>query len=371
MVRGDLSSDELWKQMDLKAEAVDASMVDHVTQIGNRRFFEQNLDLACNGEMPWSALLLLDLDRFKAVNDTLGHAAGDALLCRVAERMHGLLGPNDVLARLGGDEFGMLLGGLVNEAHTADVARRLIDLVQRTYLIEGQQVNVGVSIGIAQGGMLLSERMDVLRSADLALYHSKAVGRGCFHFFEPSMAARAQARRTMELELRRALVLRQLELHYKPQVDVATQRLIGFEALLCWRHPNRGLLQAAEFVPLAEEIGLVEGIGEWALRSASREVAKWGEHISISIVVSPLQLESTRFVESVQRALASAEIPGRKLEFEVSEAVLLRDEAPVVATVRAIRALGVHVAIGSFGTGVASLAKSLTSRSAGSRSTDP
>lgn len=358
-MRAGLRMDERAEQMkiDGAGSSLDVSLVDHVTQIGNRRFFEQKLDLAFDGQALWSAVLLLDLDRFKAVNDTLGHAAGDALLCRVAERMHGLLGPEDVLARLGGDEFGMLLGGMVCEAAIADVARRLIDLVQRTYLIDGQPVNIGVSIGIVPSGMMGQERVEVLRSADLALYHSKNTGRGCFHFFDPSMAARAQARRMLELELRRAMVLRQLELHYKPQVDVATHRLIGFEAVLRWRHPKRGVLEAIEFLPMAEEIGLIEGIGEWMLRSASKEAAKWGEDISISIAVSPLQFESPRFVEAVQRALAAAEIPGTKLELEVSEAVLLRDEASVTVIVRAVRALGVHVAIGSFGTGVASLSQ--------------
>ena len=337
--------------------SLDASLVDHVTQIGNRRFFEQKLDLACRGEGIWSALLMLDLDRFKVVNDTLGHAAGDALLCRVAERMHGVLGPEDVMARLGGDEFGMLLSGFESEAQTAEIARRLIDLVQRTYLIEGQPVNIGVSIGIVSGEVAGKERVALLRSADLALYHSKNAGRGCFSFFEASMATRAEARRSIELELRRAIMLRQLEMHYKPQVDVATRQLTGFEAVLCWRHPKLGLLEAAAFMPLAEEIGLVEGIGEWVLRSATREATRWAEGISISILVSPLLFESTRFVGAIDRALARAGIPGSRLELEVSEAVLLRDEASVTATVQSIRALGVRVSIGSFGTGVASLSQ--------------
>ncbi len=359
MVQPELGVDKSSVELAVESawSSLDASLVDHVTQIGNRRFFEQKLDLACRGQGVWSALLMLDLDRFKVVNDTLGHAAGDALLCRVAERMHGVLGPDDVMARLGGDEFGMLLSGVENEAQTTEIARRLIDLVQRTYLIEGQPVNIGVSIGIVRGELAGKERVALLRSADLALYCSKNAGRGCFSFFDPSMATRAETRRSMELELRRAMVLRQFELHYKPQVDVATQRLTGFDAMLRWRHPKRGLLEAAAFMPLAEEIGLVEAIGEWVLRSASREATRWAEGISISIQVSPLLFESTRFVGAIERALAGAGIPGSKLELEVSEAVLLRDEVSVTATVQSIRALGVHVSIGSFGTGVASLSQ--------------
>ena len=347
-------------------EATDASLQDHVTGIGNRRFFEQKLDSLIASQpppalgaatQPAATVLLLDLDRFKAVNDTLGHAVGDQLLRLVAQRMAGLLRGTDLVARLGGDEFGILINSTLAQDEVEGLATRLVDLLHRTYLIEGQPVNIGVSIGVALAPNDGADRMRLLRSADLALYHSKNAGRGCYSFFNPAMEARAQARRDVEVDLRKALVLRQLELLYKPQVDVQTQRLSSLETILRWKHPKRGILLAAEFIPLAEEIGIIGQIGEWVLKMACKEAAQWPAEVPVAINVSPQQFESARFVEVVTKALSSAGIPGQKLELEVSEAILLRDEKSVITNLNALRALGVKVAIASFGTGVASLSQ--------------
>lgn len=340
--------------------AGNSSHQDHVTRIGNRRFFEENLDAAFSGKVGRAAscvtVLLFDLDRFKAVNDTLGHAVGDQLLRLVAQRVKGILREGDLVARLGGDEFG-ILSTSADVAGIAGLASRLLDIIQRTYLIDGHPVNIGVSLGADSSLASGRDGALLLRHADLALYHSKNSGRGAFHFFEPDMEARAQARRALELDLRKAVPLRQLELLYKPQVDVETRRLFGFEASLQWKHPSRGVLPAATFIPVAEEIGLIATIGEWVLKTACREASRWAEDIPIAVNISPLHFENTRFVDAVKQALVNASIPGSKLELEVPESILLRDEKSIVANLHAIRALGVKVAIDSFGTGIASLSQ--------------
>ena len=339
---------------------LETSMQDHVTGIGNRRYFEREMDRVMHApalEEAGCTLLLLDLDRFKAVNDTLGHAVGDDLLRRVAERLRGLLRPGDITARLGGDEFGVLLVPAMEPTEVADIAARMIDLLQRTYLLEGQPVNVGVSLGISRPPMDGADRADLFKSADLALYHSKNAGRGCFHFFEPAMEDRAKARRAMEVDLRKAVALRQFELHYKPQIDVTTHRLCGFEAHLRWNHPKRGSLPPSVFVPLAEEIGIIGSIGEWVLRSACREASRWEEDVLVGVKVSPAQFEDKRFLGIVRDTLTATALPGHRLELEVSENLLLCDGTSVLATISAIRALGVRVAMDSFGTGIASLSQ--------------
>lgn len=226
---------------------------DDLTKIANRRFFERHIAesvLASGLEQTSTTLLLFDLDRFKAVNDTLGHAAGDALLRVVAARIASQLGDEDVVARLGGDEFGVILHPRQN---AAELATKMIELLQRTYLIEGSQVNVGVSIGIASFPADALDHQRLMRCADLALYQAKSSGRNCFVRFEPQMEARAQERREMGVDLRKAIAMRQLEVHYRPHVDVATHRLESLAAVLRWRHPKRGILDAEAFLPLAEE----------------------------------------------------------------------------------------------------------------------
>ncbi len=302
-------------------------------------------------------MILVDLDRFKAVNDTLGHAAGDTLLRLAAERLKASTRKNDVVARLGGDEFAVLIHPAPTLAEPTRIASRILDLVQRTYLIEGQLVNVGTSMGIAHSSTDGKDCTSLLRSADLALYHSKSAGRGNFHFFDAQMERKAQDRRTSELELRRALALRQLEVHYQPQVNTERNQLVGFEALVRWRHPERGLIPPGNFLPLAEEIGLIGPIGEWVLRTACREATKWPTDITIAVNASPLQFDAGNYAHVVHKALQATGLPGERLEIEVTEGILLRNDEVILNTLRDLRELKVRIAMDDFGTGYASLSQ--------------
>jgi diguanylate cyclase (GGDEF)-like protein len=336
------------------AELVDSLYRDHLTGIGNRRHFEDRLQEALSSSTSQPTLLLLDLDRFKAVNDTLGHAVGDILLRLVSQRFTQLLDHSDTLARLGGDEFGIITHA---PANVGGLAARIVDVIQRPYLIEGCPVNIGVSIGIAQAPQDGLDRGQLLKNADLALYQAKATGRCCFLYFLPEMEVRAQEKRELELALRKAVPLRQLELHYRPQVDIETKRLVGLEAMLRWRHPSQGILNPAAFIPIAEEIGIVVSIGEWALKAACQEASRWPDDVTIAVTVSPIQFETKRFFEAVERALKVAGITGSRLELTVTESILLRDGRAVLAILNKLRSIGVRVAIDSFGTGIASLSQ--------------
>ena len=330
---------------------------DHLTRIGNRRFFEARLNERVAVASVLSAnttVLILDLDRFKAVNDSLGHAVGDALLCLVVQRASSLLGPDDTFARLGGDEFGMVIEA---EAKVDVLCGNLTELIQRPYLIDGCSVNIGVSIGIACVPKDGNDRASVMRSADLALYKAKSSGRNCFMRFEPKMEANAVEKRELEVSLRKALPLRQIVLHYRPQIDVRSRKLLGVEAVLRWEHPTRGLLEAPDFIPLAEEIGVVNAIGEWALKAVCREAARWEHDVTFALSVSPIFLESKRFYGAVTLALSNSGIEGNRLELEVTEDLLLRDAKTVVAMLECLQTIGVRVAIDSFGTGMASLSQ--------------
>ncbi len=332
---------------------------DLLTGLASRRMFEESVAEAVirRPEEP-VAVLLVNLDRFKAVNDTLGHATGDNLLRLAAERLKSAVRKEDLVARLGGDEFAVLIQPSPSLDEPTGIAQRILDLVQRTYLIQGQLVNVGTSIGIAQSPGHGTTCADLMRNADLALHHSKASGRGVFHFFDLHMQRRAEARRTNELELRRALALRQLEVFYQPQVDTTIDRLVGFEALVRWRHPERGMISPADFLPIAEEIGLIVPIGEWVLRTACKEAMKWPGDITIAVNASPLQFDKTgKFSQSVRRALASTGLPGERLEIEITEGILLNNDEATLKTLHEIRSAGVRIAMDDFGTGYASLSQ--------------
>ena len=335
--------------------------VDYLTGLASRERFEEelrrSLEEVQTGRHQNACVFFLDLDRFKRVNDTLGHAVGDDLLRLVSDRLRGELDPEDVLARLGGDEFAILLAPAPDRNSLEQLSQRLIDLVQRTYLIEGHIVHVGTSIGIAlcpEHGVTPKE---LLRRADLALYESKNRGRGAFTIFVPEFESKALNRRTLEMELRKAIVLRQLTVFYQPQVSVETGEITGFEALLRWRHPDRGLLLPAEFLALAEEIGMTIPIGEWVLRTVCSEAKKWSEKFVFAVNVSAQQFEDPAFPHSVSRALHKAGLQGSRLEIEVTEDILLRNDPSVPGTLRALRDLGVLVTLDDFGTGVASLSQ--------------
>jgi diguanylate cyclase (GGDEF)-like protein len=326
-----------------------SSLLDRLSQLRSEPGGEK-----ANDSDPAAALLLLDLDRFKEVNDTLGHAAGDKLLRMVSERLRALLAKDDFAARLGGDEFA-ILHPVTNAEDTAELARRIIDALVAPYDLEGHQANIGASIGISLAPADGADPEALLRSADLALYRAKGQGRGDFAFFESEMTAAAHNRRVLELELREALILGQFEAHYQPQINVRTGLVSGAEALIRWRHPVRGLVAPNEFIPIAEEVGLIVPIGEWIMRQACRDAARWREGMRVAVNLSAVQFRGGRLAEMVISALsAGGLVPGR-LELEITESVLLEQTEVTLSTLHQLRTLGVRVSLDDFGTGYSSL----------------
>ncbi len=300
------------------------------------------------------AIHCLDLDRFKPINDTLGHGIGDQLLKKVADRLRATCRKEDVVARVGGDEFLILQLGIDGVADAERLATRLVDMVGRTYVLNGHTVNVGVSVGVALNGARTQGR-DVLRDADLALYEAKRAGRGRFRFFEEGMDTQLQERRTLEIDLRRALALKQFALHYQPFLDLSTGAVIGFEALLRWNHPVRGSVPPLDFISVAEENGLIVKIGEWVLRTACEAAATWPGEMVVAVNVSPLQFKADSLLATIAACLARSGLPPHRLELEITEGALLEDTANVLATLHALRDLGVRISMDDFGTGYSSL----------------
>lgn len=302
-----------------------------------------------------AALLYVDLDRFKMVNDTLGHPVGDVLLKMVADRMTKLLGPGDLLARLGGDEFAILQMNSEQGFAAEALAVKLIEVVGRMYLIQGHSVQVGASVGIALAFSDAKTPEELIKNADLAMFAAKSQGRGAFRFFTDAMDQEIQARRALEIDLRRALALQEFSLAYQPQYLIEGSQLLGFEALIRWASPERGNVTPAQFIPLAEEIGLIGPIGEWVLRTACLEAARWPSPLSVSVNLSPLQFKGQNLVSIVMSALANAGLPASRLELEITESALMDDTDTVVAMLKRIKALGVKVSMDDFGTGYSSL----------------
>ena len=328
---------------------------DPLTGLPNRTLLREKIDrdLAVGGET--TALLCLDLDRFKEVNDTSGHAIGDVLLKAVADRLIACLREGDSIARLGGDEFVVFQTGIESRDQASTLAQQIVDVIDKPFIIDGNPIGIGVSIGIAiapDDGDLADS---LLKHADTALYKAKASGRGTFCFFETAMDTNRQERRELEILLRQAIETQQFEIYYQPQVDTKSERVVGFEALLRWHHPERGLVSPAEFIPLAEESGLIIPIGEWVLRRACKDAASWPSDISVAVNLSPLQFKSQALAHSVVSALSDAGLPASRLELEITESVLLTDNDTALATLHHIRSLGVRIAMDDFGTGYSSL----------------
>ncbi len=359
-----ISIEEITAKRAAEASAIEQAMCDPLTGLPNRQLFQERLagvlsDADHRGQAESaSALMLLDLDRFKSVNDTLGHPVGDGLLRLVSKRLRSVVRTNDLISRLGGDEFALLVARPPENEQVTMLARRIVDVLGRPYLVDGYLVNVGVSVGIALAPQDGCEYKQLLRNADLALYHAKSSGRGTFSFFEAGMDARALARRALEIDLRKALALREFELHYQPQIDLERDAVVGFEALLRWRHPERGLIPPADFIPISEEIGLIVPLGEWVMREACLEATRWPSDVSVAVNVSPHQFEdTTRLVACVAKALAASGLPGDRLEIEITESVLLRNEKAVLQALHQLRAMHVRVAMDDFGTGYSSLSQ--------------
>jgi diguanylate cyclase (GGDEF)-like protein len=301
------------------------------------------------------AVLCLDLDQFKSVNDALGHHIGDELLKLVGERLRGCTRELDIVARMGGDEFAIIMTQMEKAADAATLSKRIRDSVIRPYQVEGHQIVTDISIGISVAPMDAVESNELLRNADMALYDAKADGRGTFRFFEPEMNTRMKVRRELEMDLRKALATEQFELHYQPLVVLETNEVNAFEALLRWNHPTRGLVSPADFIPIAEETGLIVPLGEWVLKAACNEAVNWPEHIKVAVNLSPAQLNSRNLVGTVTSALNESGMPPRKLQLEITETVLLQNTFTTLATLHELRKMGVQIALDDFGTGYSSL----------------
>jgi diguanylate cyclase (GGDEF)-like protein len=303
------------------------------------------------------ALLCLDLDHFKNVNDTLGHPAGDALLELVSRRLLGCVRETDVVGRLGGDEFAVLHVAEGRPPEAEALARRIIDALGAPYVVEGRRVVVGASVGLAfaAGGDAGAGPDVLLKNADMALYRAKAEGRGTFRVFEAEMDAAVQARLAIESDLREAVERRQFELYYQPLFDLRARRVSGYEALIRWRHPERGLIPPAQFVPIAEEMGLIVPIGEWVAHRACADAAAWPAPVKVAVNLSPVHFRAGDVVGAVAGALRRSGLDPSRLELEITESALLRDSDAVVATLHRVRGLGPRIAMDDFGTGYSSL----------------
>ncbi len=331
---------------------------DSLTKLANRfqmaEWLEKILS-AVQVERRACAVFLLDLDRFKQVNDTMGHPAGDALLRQVADRLRSAVNGSGNVGRLGGDEFQVILPGRHKKDELEHLAHRIIETLSQPYSIDGARVTIGASIGISLCPENGTSSEELIRNADLALYAAKDGGRGRYHFYADDLHSEAKERRQLEQDLRDAMIGGDLELHYQPVVSTTTEKITGFEALLRWNHPVHGYLSPARFIPVAEESGLVTQIGEWALRAACNQLAQWPDSVRIAVNVSPLQFASPSLPAIITNAIASAQIDPARLELEITEGVFLNDDSATDAMFAALKGIGVRLALDDFGTGYSSL----------------
>ncbi|EJW13349.1 diguanylate cyclase [Rhodovulum sp. PH10] len=331
---------------------------DALTDLANRTLFRARLQRALDRSRDpdeGTALICIDLDGFKDVNDTLGHPIGDQLLKLVARRVSGCVREEDTPARLGGDEFAVIQDGIRSREDASALASRLVAVISAPYMVEGHEITVTPSVGIATTFDGSCDLDDLLNHADMALYRAKSRGRSGHCFFAPEMDAELKARHALETHLRAAFERRDFAVHYQPWVDLADDSVSGFEALLRWHHPEHGPVSPAEFVPLAEKIGLIVPLGEWVLMQACADAVTWPERVKIAINLSPVQFRTGDIVETVRAALATSGLSAARLELEITETVLLEDNASNLATLHALRDLGVKVAMDDFGTGYSSL----------------
>ncbi len=331
---------------------------DALTDLANRVLLNERLEQALGSRIHPDGIVAvhhLDLDQFKAVNDTFGHPAGDKLLKIVADRLRGLVRDTDTIARMGGDEFVIVQAPITEPADATSLAQRIIKLMSEPYDIDGQQAIIGASIGIAVGPSDGLKPDRLLRNADLALYRAKGDGRGTFRFFEPAMDQQMQTRRIMEQDLRKALPAGEFELYYQPVVTLANNEVSGFEALIRWNHPKQGMVAPGAFIPLAEEIGFIVPLGEWVIRQACATAARWPGDLSVAVNISAVQFRSPGLMQVIVGALAASGLDPTRLEIEITETVLLQNREATLALLHQLRALGVRIAMDDFGTGYSSL----------------
>jgi diguanylate cyclase (GGDEF)-like protein len=330
---------------------------DALTDLPNRALLRERLEYELKrvkrGEC--LAVLGLDLDQFKSVNDTLGHPVGDELLKLVADRLRGCTREPDTVARLGGDEFAIIMTQMQEPTDAAALSRRIRESIIKPYQIDGHQIVTDISIGISIAPIDGTEPDLLLKNADMALYGAKADGRGTYRFFEPEMDTRMRARRDLEMGLRKALVNKEFELYYQPLVNLKTNEVSTLEALVRWNHPTRGVVSPAEFIPIAEETGLIVPLGEWVLKTACEETINWPDQVKVAVNMSPAQLKNRNLVNMVTAALANSGMPASRLQLEITETVLLQNTFATLATLHQLRKLGVQIALDDFGTGYSSL----------------
>jgi diguanylate cyclase (GGDEF)-like protein len=330
---------------------------DALTNLPNRALFHEKLkqELARTAAGEQLAVLYIDIDEFKSVNDTLGHLIGDELLKSVAASLSRCAAASEFVARLGGDEFAIVQTAVKTPAEVAELVTRVFDAIREPYECLGHQVTTDASIGIAlapQHGVDLDQ---ILKNADLAMYAAKSAGRRTYRFFEPAMDARVRARHILEVELRQAIIDGALEVYYQPCISLQDHKITGCEALLRWRHSERGMVSPAEFVPIAEDTGLINQLGEWVLTTACAEAATWPDHIKLAVNVSPVQFKSGTLALKIVAALAASGLAANRLELEITEAVLIRDDEAALAILHQLRGIGVRIALDDFGTGYSSL----------------
>ncbi|QIG92246.1 bifunctional diguanylate cyclase/phosphodiesterase [Bradyrhizobium sp. 6(2017)] len=331
---------------------------DALTDLPNRALFHEEIKRELPHVAPDSqlAVLYIDIDEFKGVNDSLGHMVGDELLKSVARTLSGVIGDGDFVARLGGDEFAIVQTGVKNEIEVTDLVARIYEAIRLPYQCLGHQVTTDASIGIALAPKDGTDVDQILKNADLAMYAAKSAGRRVSRFFEPAMDADARARRELEMELRQTIAAGHgLEVHYQPCVDLRSNEITGCEALVRWRHPQRGMISPADFVPVAEETGLINQLGEWVLLTACKEAVNWPDHVRLAVNVSPVQFRSGTLALKVIAALAASGLSAGRLELEITEAVLIRDDETALAALHQLRAIGIRIALDDFGTGYSSL----------------
>ena len=331
--------------------------IDTLTDVANRRYFRERLAELCEmrGCAGGFAVHWLDLDRFKEVNDTLGHPVGDALLKEVARRLSGIVRGGDLVSRLGGDEFAIIQVAIEREEQASALARRVLDVIGKPYFVANQRVSIGTSIGIVLAPEHGMTPDDLLKNADIALYRAKSAGRGNAVFFHPDQGEELRQRRELELDLKKGLEEGQLELHYQPIVCLETGRVLSCEALMRWRHPERGIIPPGRFIPLAEETGLIVELGAWSIRQACRDAANWPVPARVAVNLSAVQFGADDLCRVARDALADAGLASDRLELEVTESLLLADDARTTAMLLELRASGVSIALDDFGTGFASL----------------
>jgi diguanylate cyclase (GGDEF)-like protein len=330
---------------------------DALTDLPNRALFHERLrqELASATADRQLAVLYIDIDEFKSVNDSLGHMIGDELLKSVARRLGACIESADFVARLGGDEFAIVKTGAKDPDEVANLAKRALDAIRAPYDCLGHQMTSDASIGIAIAPQHGSDLDQILKNADLAMYAAKSAGRRTWRFFEPAMDAQVRARRELEIDLRKAIADQALEIYYQPCLSLQSDRITGCEALVRWRHHERGMISPAEFIPIAEETGLINELGEWVLAKACMEASAWPEGISLAVNVSPVQFKSGTLTLKIVAALAASGLPAHRLELEITEAVLIRDDEAALEILHQLRAIGVRIALDDFGTGYSSL----------------